>query len=191
MEKRSIILYSLFVYTANIVAAEGAKTNPFDAAITQIDTQSKELNAQVACTQQDGLAQQKAQRLELELQKVTADHAQEIASLKSAYENQIATAKKELATAQQSQSSHAAKLKKLQKELDDARAKITECQNTIAELKTSMAAPHTQPELAQEPKTESASETEAPTQIKEMKPVITEIPEPSKKNNTTLPTANL
>lgn len=96
--KKNIVmaLYSCILLNCITLARE---SDPFDAVIRQIDSQSKELNKNVIHTQQDGLTNQKIQRLELELSTIKADHAQEIAALKASHEEHIKTLKNEIASA--------------------------------------------------------------------------------------------
>lgn len=121
---------------------EVSNNNPFDAAIRQIDTQSKELNQQIVLSQQDGLASQKIQRLELELSTIKNEHSQEIALLKKQHEQHITTLKTELTHAQQAQTNSVASLKTITKELEDARKELAQFnadQTMINDLKSAIA----------------------------------------------------
>ena len=135
--KKNIFLYfyALSIWTCILIARDQTG-NPFDAAIRQIDTQSKELNQQIVRTQQDGLSNQRTQRLELELETIKSEHAQEIATLKKNYEEQIDALKKEVVNAKQAHVSCASSIKKLKKEGEDVRQELAQLQSHNVEIST-------------------------------------------------------
>src|SRR5471030_1794060 len=97
----SVYLFSMLMWTSIAFARNNQSTNPFDAAIRQIDAQSKEINQQIISTQQDRLVTQKAQKFEHELAAIKTELVQERATIKTHYDEQINALKNEVANAQE------------------------------------------------------------------------------------------
>lgn len=140
MKNNYSICFYLALFICSIATARNAQSaNPFDAAIKQIDTQSKELNQQIISSQQDGLAQQKIQRLELELTTLKTEHEQELQEMKKQNEQVINSLKKELLAAQQSYAISTSSAKTTAQELEQAKTHIEMQQKMIADLKIALA----------------------------------------------------
>ncbi len=126
-------IYLYFLVFCTTIAITATTQNPFDAAIKQIDAQSKELNQQIISSQQDGLANQKIQRLELELTNIQAEHSQELETMKGGYENHIKELKTQIATAQRTQEDQLAACDKAKKDLEDAHQEIAQLRVELKE----------------------------------------------------------